>query len=72
MEAEVLDDKYGDIIRELYGPARSPEQVARDNWARDVRRKIASCEEAQWMPIAKVNAMGASLPPDVCGGKRKA
>src|SRR5204863_3930829 len=37
--------------------SRTPEEIARDNWAHDVRERTASCEEAQWMPIVKENAI---------------
>lgn len=51
---------------------RTPDQVARDHWVGAIRAKIASCEEAQWLPMAKANAIanerinflaGAFLPP---------
>jgi len=34
---------------------RTPEQIARDDWAHDVRRKVAACEEPQWMPVVIAN-----------------
>jgi hypothetical protein len=46
--------EYKDIVEQR---ARTPEEVARHNWASDVREKVASCEETQWMPIAKTNAI---------------
>jgi hypothetical protein len=49
----VRDISIGIIRQQLN---RTPEEVARDNWAHNVREKVASCEEAQWMPIAKANA----------------
>jgi hypothetical protein len=36
---------------------KTPEEVARDKWADEVRRKIWTCEWAQWMPIEKTNAI---------------
>jgi hypothetical protein len=70
MPPEVLDDKYGDFIRQHRNT--SPEAVAKDDWAHKVRAEIEDCEEAQWLPIARDNAIAkerasllasAFLPP---------
>jgi hypothetical protein len=58
--------------RPEYSERRSPEQIARDKWALEVRKKVASCEQAQWEPIVKAGwirenritlASSAILPP---------
>jgi hypothetical protein len=36
---------------------RSPNEVAMDNWLRDVWQKIIACEEAQWKPVALADAV---------------
>jgi len=36
---------------------RSPNEVAMDNWLRDVWHKINACEEAQWKPVALADAV---------------
>jgi hypothetical protein len=47
----------GAFLRKERGVERTPQEVDRDNWADQVHAKIASCEEAQWMPIVKANAI---------------
>ncbi len=51
--------EYRDAIKTIIAEQRTltPQEEARNNWARDVRAKIAFCEEAQWMPIVKANAI---------------
>ena len=51
--------QFKDFFNRELGLKRTttPEQVVRDNWARDVRKKISACEEDQWMPAAKSNAV---------------
>jgi hypothetical protein len=56
-------DSISHVIRSMHPPSIEPseklyrEKIARNEWAADIRAKIASCEEAQWMPIAKANAI---------------
>jgi hypothetical protein len=39
------------------GESSTPEQAARDKWASDVRQKVSSCEQVQWLPIVKADAI---------------
>jgi hypothetical protein len=56
-------DSISHVIRSMHPPSIEPseklyrEKIARNEWAADIRAKIASCEEAQWMPIAKASAI---------------
>jgi hypothetical protein len=49
--------KYVLLQQGILQPARTPEEVTRDNWADDVHEKIASSEQDQWMPLAKAEAL---------------
>ncbi len=56
MDASEFLNEFGDPIISTRRSG-TPEQIARDNYANIVRDKIASCEEAQWLPIAKEDAI---------------
>ena len=56
MDASEFLNEFGDPIISTHRSG-TPEQIARDNYANIVRDKIASCEEAQWLPIAKEDAI---------------
>jgi hypothetical protein len=46
------------VLSEFRNPRiKTPDEVGREDWARDIREKIASCEEAQWLSIEKANAI---------------
>jgi hypothetical protein len=60
MSEEVLSevrDIVDGIIDRTNPRIKTPDEVALEEWARDIREKIASCEEAQWLPIEKANAI---------------
>jgi hypothetical protein len=62
MPAEVLDSHTSDAeLLSILGIKPSPEQAAKNEWATDVRDKIASCEKAQWLPNAKAAAVNRRL-----------